>query len=709
MLVKHGKTIKTTATPLAVSVFDNELIMVDSAYIFYRFDSSDFSLIEAKRISTKYEPHHNLYRGFHAAGPYITVTFSGKNTIFLLNAQGKLENVGSSGWHAAQVESSFVSVENNYFLSGGQDGKIYIHDLQSARMIGSLPQKPDYIATITVGQSSNLIGSSSFNKTVTVYDLDKGLVLAEFKTEEVAQNLLFFDNDRYLFAACRDGNGMVFDIHEQKLLSTTHYFNEWPTAITYSKDHRHAIVGTRNGYLYAIDLAKNSKRFNVKIREIGISNLYINDQHLLVSYVDGVNEVYDLNVGEEAIKRHIEEQNYTAAREELNSNILLFLHPVIALFDTAWESALEAAKTALLVDDLGRASLIVSPFLFDENKKQQFHALIGDLENVAEFKDAFERKDYTKAYELAEKEPLLKQFSIYKEMEDRWEKVISAIKMLIQNDLEANKPKCTALLRPYITVPEKRHIAQNIMNNAHAFIQAENAVAVKDYGEYYRLAAKRPFLKETPMYQKLGALALRILEKVNDLLKHEEYAEVVKLAKASLHFAPIEADLKAVIQEVSGRLKFIAAIKANDLHTVYELLGQYDTFSYLQEYVAMDKAFKQLVRQGMEYAQRGESEAVYNLISIYLEIPYRMDKAAQVMKVSFLNELRLAVRMDEQVDWIKSFRRYAELFSKDADIKQLAQLINKSKALEHVPELTDMEFGYRKKEVPASIIVERDA
>ena len=708
MLVKHGKTIKTTATPLAVSVHNEELLVVDSSYIFYRFDSKDFSLIEAKRISTKYEPHHNLYRGFHAAGSYLTVTFSGKNNIFLLEADGKLENVGSSNWHASQVECSYISTENGYFLSGGQDGKIYIHDLETARMVGSLPQKPDYISTITVGNTHNLIGSSAFNKSVTVYDLDKGVIVGEFRTEEVAQTLIFFDDDRFLFAACRDGKGIVFDLAKKEIASERHYFNEWPTAITYSKDKRHAIVGTRDGYLYAIELMNNYKRFNVKIREIGISHLYINDNHLLVSYMDGVNEVYDLNVGEETIKRHIEEQNYAAAREELNKNILLFLHPVIELFDTAWESALESAKMALLVDDLNRASLIVSPFLFDENKKQQFHALIGDMENVTEFKNAYDRKDFARAYELAEKEPLLQQFSIYAEMENRWEKTIAAIKTLIQSDLEANRPKCNALLRPYITVPEKRRIAQNIMNNAHVFIQAENAVAVKDFAEYYRLAEKRPFLKDTPMYKKLESLALRVLEKVNDLLKHEQYAEVVKLAKSSLHFAPIQEELKSIIQEVSSRLKFIGAIKANDLHTVYELITLYDSFSYLAEFVQLDKTFKKLVKEGMDYAQRGESETVYNLMDIYLEIPYRVDKAAQVMKVAFLNELRLAAREEDTVDWIKSFRRYAELFSKDADIKQLAQLIKKGKALEHVPEFSDMEFGYRKKEVPPTIIVERD-
>lgn len=704
MLIKHQKVLKSTGTPLCMSSYDGELYMIDSSYIFYRLDKKNFSVIEAKRINAKNKPHHNFYRGFSAAGHHIAITLAGKHAVFLLDVKEGLKNVGISRWHAAEVESSHICRHRRFFLSGAQDGKVYIYDLDGVNMIGSLPQKPDYIAAINVGNEKNLVATACFDRTISVYDIDKNIEVVRFKTDEVAENVLFSADDAFIFAACRDGKGIVFDIKNQASLSVREYFQEWPIAMVASRDKRHAVVGTRDGYLHAIDLKHNHERFKIRVREIGISNLYLEEDYLFVSYVDGMTEIYDVNKGEEKINSFILQQEYEKAREELNNNILLYLHPVIEMFDKAWNDAIEAVKKALLNDDLMLASKIASPFLFDPGKKEEFHALMADLEYVTEFKEAFDRKDFTLAYELAEKEPLLKNYPIYDQMEAQWAKIITAIKTLLQNDPEGNSGKCQALLKPFMGIPEKRKTAKDIMDNAHVYIQAENAVAVKDFKEYYRLAKMRPFLKDTPMYKKLEALSLRVLEKVNELLRNEQYAEVVKLAKNSLHFVPIEAQLKEVMQEVTVRLKFIAAIKADDMRTVYEVLEQYDQFSYLKEFIVVDGAFKKLVNDAMEQAFKGNSMEVYSMLNFYFEIPYRMDKAAQVMKISFLNEIVEHQEADE-VNWPATFKKYIDLYSKDAELKRIALQIEQNAILEGLEPNTGGEYGYRENDIPSSIVV----
>jgi hypothetical protein len=707
MLIKHKKTLKSTGAPLCASSFGDEMYMIDSSYVFYRIDKKSFTVSEAKRINAKNQPHHNIYRGFSASGHHMAITLAGKNAVFLLDVKEGLKNVGTSKWHLSQVESSLICNKGRFFLSGGQDGKVYIYDMEGVNLIGSLPQRPDYIGAINVGHAKNIVATSCFDRSITLHDMDKNVEIDRFKTTEVAQSLLFFDDDNFLFAACRDGKGIVYDIKLKTVRSTNTFFTEWPIAMTYSKDHRHALVGTRDGYIHAIDLRHNYERFKIRVREIGISNLFLDDSHLFVSYVDGVTEIFDVNEGEEKIKMYILQQNYDKAREELDLNTMLFLHPVIDLFDRAWDDALEAVKKALLNDDLMLASKIASPFLFDVGKKEQFHILMADLEHVSEFKEAFDRKDLAKAYELAEKEPLLKKYPIFDQMEAGWAKTITAIKTLLQSDPDGNLNKCNVLLKPYMTIPDKRKTAQDIINNAHVYIEAENAVAAKDFKEYYRLVKMRPFIKETPMFKKLEALSLRVLERINDLLKDEEYAEVVKLAKSSLQLAPIEAQLKAVMVEVANRLKFIAASKAKDLRTVYELLQQYDSFSYLKEFDLIDEAFKKQVSDAMEHAFSGNSMEVYARLNFYFQVPYRMDKAAQVMKISYLNEMEQQ-RDSDSVDWKATFKKYIDLFSKDAELKRIAMLIDQSAVLETMESNHGGEQGYRRSEIPSNIVVERD-
>jgi hypothetical protein len=95
--------------------------------------------------------------------------------------------------------------------------------------------------------------------------------------------------------------------------SVKEFFTDWPTAVVASKDKRHAIVGTRDGHLVSIILNENIVRFDIKLKDMAISNLHIDFDYLYVSYVDGLMELFELNSGEESVIDLIAKEKYDEA------------------------------------------------------------------------------------------------------------------------------------------------------------------------------------------------------------------------------------------------------------------------------------------------------------------------------------------------------------------------------------------------------------
>lgn len=704
MLIKYKKTIKCVGVPLCLSATKNEIFIVDNTYVFYRISRNNFATIDSKRITQKFSPHHNLYRGFSADGHKIAVTFAATNLITLFDVKEDIKKIGTVNWHTSQVEASLICTRSGYLFSGGQDGKVYMYDLNSFAMIGVFPQKPDYISNIAAADEKSFIAISSFNKQVSIHDFDKNKEIASFFTLDVVQNTLFFDNDNMLFIVCRGGNGGIFDVKNKEIKCSKKFFSDWPTATVLSKDKRHALIGTRDGYLHAIFLQDNTERFKIRVKEMGISNLHMENDYLFVSYFDGVTELFDVNAGDGDVVKFIEEKDYEKAREALNANLMLFLHPVVRLFDKEWSEIVGKIKEALMNGNLESANKMALPFLFDNIKKEQFNELVSDIEGIKKFKEAYDAENYTVAYELAEKEPILKQLPIYDSMEAKWEKLLQSFKTIIQNNPTDGKNKCAVILKPFVGIPSKRKIAQDVINNAQTFIEAENAIAAHDFQEYYRLVKARPFLKETPMYKKMEALSLRTIEKVNSYLKASNYSDAIKLAKSSLKMAPIEEQLKKILVEISDRLKLISAVASNDLKAVYDIVKQHEDFVYLKEFDLVEQKFKEKIKKATDLALSGSSVAVYEELNFYFNIEFRLDKVAQIMKLAYLNEIKNNSET-QNIDWEKTFKTYCEYFSKDAELKKIAKEIEKEAILEKVDSEKDSEFGYRKKELENSVIV----
>jgi WD40 repeat protein len=122
------------------------------------------------------------------------------------------------------------------------------------------------------------------------------------------------------------------------------------------------------------------------------------------------------------------------------------------------------------------------------------------LADERELKSLIKSKKYSAAYELLNKNPFLQATDAYKVLEDEWNKTLHlAHKFLEKGDIESAK----GFLKPFMDVPVKRVIIQNLLKDFKEFDKFKNAVLNLKYPLAYSLAIQYPFFKDTIYYKKM--------------------------------------------------------------------------------------------------------------------------------------------------------------------------------------------------------------
>jgi hypothetical protein len=700
MKIEYIKNLKLTGTALAVTLLDDQLILIDSTYVLYKLDKNSFKMLSNKKITTKHKKHHQFHKGYSNEKELQLVTLGGTNNIVLLDASEGIKKLGLPEWHETPVEVSILSHDKSFFVTGSQNGKVLLFDTKTVKLIDSLPQKPDYISNLCLSNDDSILISNCFNHSTMIYNIHRNELLDEFITDEVVQEVIIY-KDEFLFMVCRDGNAHLYSMQTKEILSTEHYFEEWPSAIALSKDKEHAIIGVRDGSLHIINIKENRALGELKTRNVGISKLGYLEDKFYIAYADGIVQIADALFNSKKFENAMEEKDFNSTSEILEENILLQIDPIMELFNDAWqEEILELLTQQIQEGKLEDAAKLAGPFLFDSAKKKEYDELVNGIGYLKEFNEYVEKKNYKDAYALAVGHPELKSFSAYHNLEVVWDKTFAAVKKLMEANPALNRKKCDALLAPFSEVREKKDRAMNILVHATAYFQAEDMVRNKDFGAYSSLIKRYAFLKETDLYVKVDALGHRLLEKINALINEAKFVEAEKLIKSNEGFSLFRKQLDSALEKIEVRTRFSTACHDHDLMAIYKLIDQHSDLAYLESFIPLEEEFKAACEEALPHAHKGSSEKVISILSFYLHIPYRRSKASTIAKIAYLNELKY--EDDEAIDWKKSFKNYLDRFGLDSEISSVAKSQHK---LDFLKPLGDgNKIGYLTMEFHPSIL-----
>lgn len=688
---------------LSIAEAKDTTLCVDNTFHLTQIAQS-LSLNKTTQIAKNIQSPHRYSHAFGISSKsYFCVPILGEKKVIILDFKdSKPKPIATLEDHDGDIESSAFSHDGRFFATGGQDGRVFFYDGHSFLPIDSLLARSDYISTIRFSKNGEFVAISGFDKFTLIFDILRHKIAFNFVTNDVVEDVCFFDNDEKLILVCRNNSSVIFSLMEGKIISIEHPFAFWPTAIAVDSEENYALIGTRSNVLYIITLKDNTKIMEIKSEHAGIASLAFSFGYLYIGTIDGKLLIIDYNQGREELKESLDKKDYKSAREAINKNVFLSIHPLTKIFDEVWPEILHQAIDLLNQDSIDEAITLTAPFVVSESKKREFDFYLAQKDGVKTFLAHIEKKDYTKAYEMLQTTKFLTKTQAYEKLENIWNKAFFNAKKLLIENANINKRLAEQTLAPFNNTPKKELITQ-LLRNCDVFEKAESLIKKQDFKDYFSLTFQFSFLRDTDLYKKVLIVGERMLANVIELEKNFQYDAAKKIAEILLVFPTLKRAANERIVLMQQKENLLNAIEAKDIKKVYSLVNEIESLRSMQQFKDFTKDFLLRYEEAKSYAYSGNAKHSIVIFGEYMEITYWTDKIGSLLKVAYLRQIEKAFN-EEDVNWIITIKRFYERYGKSIELVKLLQNHPSKKILDEF-ESDGESDGYRRFGFVDSVVI----
>ncbi|MCI5969249.1 WD40 repeat domain-containing protein [Helicobacter sp.] len=647
-------------------------LCVDNTFHIVEIDSS-LKISKNIQVTKNVESPHRYSHAFGVSPlAYFCIPIFGEKKAFIIKLDNaKPQPIATLEDHDGDVESSAFSNDGRFFATGGQDGRVFFYDGQSFLPITSLLARSDYISTIRFSKSGEFVAISGFDKFTLIFDMLRHNIAFNFATNDVVEDCAFFDNDEKILLVCRNNASIIFSLKDGKIISQEYPFAFWPTSIAIDSEENYALVGTRSNTLYVIALKDNTKAMEIKNDHAGTASLTFSHDYLYIGSVDGSLLIINYNEGKDDLQASLDRKDYKSAREAINNNVFLSIHPLTKIFDEVWPQILRQAIDLLNQDSIEEAIELTEPFVVSPSKKNEFSFYLAQKDGVKTFLEFIAKKDYTKAYEMLKTTKFLVKTQAYEKLENIWNKAFFDAKKLLIENADANKRLAEQTLAPFNKTPKKELIVQ-LLRNCDVFEKAEALIKKQNFKEYFSLTFQFSFLRETDLYKKVLLVGERMLANLIELEKNFHYEEAKKIAQTLLVFPTLKRTANERIVLMQQKEKLLNAIEAKDIKKVYALIDEIESLRTMEQFKEFTKDFLHHYEEAKPYAYNGNAKHAMVLFGEYLEIDYWIDKIGSLLKIAYLKQIEKALHNIE-INWSITLKRYFERYGKSFELVKLLQ------------------------------------
>ena len=339
----------------------------------------------------------------------------------------------------------------------------------------------------------------------------------------------------------------------------------------------------------------------IKNEHAGIASLAFSHGFLYIGCIDGTLLIIDYNEGKEELKDALATKNYKNAREAINKNVFLSIHPLTKIFDEVWPDILNQAIDLLNKDEIEKAIEITAPFIVTQPKKNEFDFYLSQKEGAKTFLQLIEKKDYSKAYEMTKTMKFLTKTQAYEKLENIWNRAFFNAKKLLIENAKINQRLAEQYLAPFENTPKKELIIQ-LLRNSDVFAKADNLIKQQNFKEYFSLTFQFSFLRETDLYKKVLLLGEKMLTNLIELEKNFQYQEAKKTAETLLVFPNLKRSANEKIVLMQQKENLLNAIEKKEVKKVYSMVDDIESLRSMPQFKDFTKDFLRRYEEAKHYA-----------------------------------------------------------------------------------------------------------
>jgi hypothetical protein len=397
--------------------------------------------------------HHARRSGFVAdvgsTGEYFITLIPNTNKAALFSV-AKKEILYKLGRHQGEIESVAIDPNNRYCVTCGQDGKVFVWAIKTARLAFSMPPHADYVTSVAFSQNGQWVATGSFDRTINLLNLaTMKQPLKLIGHSGVVVGLMFLPDTR-LLSAQKDGDLIVWDIQKGRLLKRLPKMSDTITALCISSDKRFVFVGTKLGYVGLYDMQSMElikQRYLKESEEISSLAFIENQYRLAVGTVDGNIRFYPLFGDQEQYMELLKTRQYKAFYQTLDDNPILMYSKPYEIVEKIWEDVVSKARLFLEKGEKQKAKELFGLFEGVVQKNSFIAHVLRDYEKYAQFQLSVNEGRLPLAYSLAKQHSVFQDSEPYRKMEAKWKKLFAKAQEVI---LTPNgEEQARALVAPY--------------------------------------------------------------------------------------------------------------------------------------------------------------------------------------------------------------------------------------------------------------------
>lgn len=703
-----AKSFRVGSSVLAMNGNDEILLIIDSSYNLYVLEKATFVIIKKLSITSKYGVRHPYEHSFSISSNLdILITSPTDARAFLMSFTEKLQAVKTLDYNDRIVSCSSFSSDSNLLTIGGQDGKTFLYDVEKKQLTGALKTVPDHISSIAYSKDKRFVAISSFDKGTVIFNLECNVVVRRFKLAAAAiEAAIFVDNDTKIIGLTRRKTLVMYDIAKREISMSAFEVSDWPTQVIAMGPY-HIVVATKGSELYLIN------HFTFKITKVltlensGITNMLFQNNHLYLGFVDGQVDIINTHLHIKELTLHLRINEFKESTQLIEKNPFLLTQEMVSKYDKLWPITLDKVKQLLFEGKVDEALELARPFFLDPRKEEEYNFCLGHADIFEKLQELVDKKSYLEAHILCEDYPYLKNARVYELLDKQWTRLFQACKLLFIKNDPASHASAKATLRPYKAIASKKVIIDHLEVGYKTFMKADECIRERNFKGYFDLVGYSPFLKDEEMYTRVLQIGNQTYEKLKILESEGRYDDALSVALYLNEFTPLREKITLTMEMLNIKKQMIVWIENNEILKVYECVDKYPDLEFFAPFTAFNKRFVDLQEKGWELAKLGRSAWIAKSFAPYIRAAYTMHTVAQIIKKSYLQELKFACDTQRAaIDFERTIDQYAGLFGMDSELFYLARTEN----FEDMIKLSDNsgnERGYETKDYPRSILVHK--
>ncbi len=672
-MIQTKKLLHFNSAPIFIRYSYNSIEMIDNIFTYYNLDSQTY---EVKKKSTiqKDGLAHEHAKIFDISNDNLHV-YPEKETksVSIFKNDNGLKIISTV--HLSEA-ASVVQFSNNskILLIGSDNGNIWLYSVTLEKIIYKLSPRSDEISSIVFSQDDKLVAIASYDKRIEIYDTTNWNLISTFEVGSVTEDMIFSNDNLNLYCVQRDGNLIAFNLDEELLIYRNNLGENWLSVIAQYKSPNYAIVGARNNAFLIVDLKSGKVSKKEVLQHQGLNCVDFSEESLLMAFANGSIVVCDMLKNRDEALVALKMEDYIKVKQLINSNILLYLDGTIDKLHQRAEDVLKEIVTLIELGKIDEASKLSEPFLDNEVFNEKFLACMSQRGEIAQFVRAIEDKNFTAAYQLADKHHYIKELKKYQALEEFWHQSFGDAKNLIgknPND-SAAKIEAKGKLQAFLHIPSKRESIKNLLENSIVFFQADALVKEKKIAQFFKLCEQYNFLEDTQIYNKVISISQILISNINKAVQQKDYNNALLIARRVLSFTPVRAEVSKQIEEIKVIEKFNNATHQNDIVKIFRLIEENKFLENLLEYKGLMNDFDTINDEAKKHAVLGDVRETLNIISDYGILNHVKDQVAFTLKLAYLNSIPLAAQK-YSLDWKRTFINYIELYGKEHELKNIAE------------------------------------